>query len=220
MKKTVALTRTALTLLVCALFVTAPGFSAPPKTMQDKTTVSKPTAKSADKAVETPPPPPRMTPLEATITTSQYLPAEMYGQWSVTATLVEANAQNFFNPLIYEIWVLEQSGDRVTISNPTTGASASVNVDKVVENTATFHRIQYANPQERVVEIPTITVDGNIIHGQTINQYEIFKNGVLAKGFYARYHLTAERIKPSRIQFGRNEAPAEFEIERVQRETR
>lgn len=163
---------------------------------------------------------PKMKPLEATIAATNYLPPEMYGQWSVVARLVETNMEGMFNPLVYEIWVLEQNGNQVTISNPSTGASATINVDKIDGNTATFHRMQYASPKKRISETPTVTVIGDVMKGVTINRMDTLKEGKVDKGFYAKYILEAERIKPARVRFGSSfeGPPAEFEIETLRHE--
>jgi hypothetical protein len=178
-----------------------------------------PMPQPAEAQSPSPRPKPQMVPLEATIIHSQYLPPEMYGQWTLTATLMESNTPNFFNPVIHEIWMLEQTGETVTISNPSTGASASITVDKVQGNTATFHRAQMSpRRNERVIEIPTVTVEGDHLRGTTINQVEIYKNGKLAQSFYAKYALTAERINNSRVRFGQTAAPPVFEIEKIRRQ--
>jgi hypothetical protein len=144
----------------------------------------------------------------------------MYGQWSVTASLVEANVPDMFSPLVYEIWMLEQTGTVVTLSNPTTGASATISVDKVDGNTASFHRTQYApGRMQRIGENPVLTVMENVMNGYSYNKLEYLKNGQVTKGFYAKYAIQAERINNGRVRFGSPEPPPmEFEIEKVRRE--
>ncbi|MBY0402515.1 MAG: hypothetical protein K2X66_01330 [Cyanobacteria bacterium] len=158
-------------------------------------------------------------PLEATISTTNFLPPAMYGQWSVMATLIESNTPNFFTPQVTEIWVLEQSGNSVTISNPANGASATINIDKVKGNTATFHRMQYSRPERRILESPTVTVDGDLMVGTTLNALEVVKNGKVVQGFYSKYSLKAERLGGARVKFGQSNfgspEPDEFVIEKV-----
>lgn len=154
-------------------------------------------------------------PLSVTITKSLYLPPQMYGHWSVTGTLTETNADWFFNPVVHDIWILDRENDQVTISNPVTGATASVNVDKVDGNTATFHRMVVSKTNKVFFEMPTITVDGDRMTGTTINKYQHLNDGRIDKSYYARYRLEAHRISPSRLKFRDGNAPVNFEIEDI-----
>jgi hypothetical protein len=180
-----------------------------------------PSKSSISKPSTTPMPakPVTIQPLEATISTTNFLPPAMYGQWSVVATLMESNTPNFFTPQVTEIWVLEQSGNSVTISNPANGASATINIDKVKGNTATFHRMQYSRPERRILESPTVTVDGDLMVGTTLNALEVVKNGKVVQGYYSKYSLKAERLGGARVKFGQSNfgspEPDEFVIEKV-----
>lgn len=154
---------------------------------------------------------------------STYLPPEMYGDWSVTATLLDANALGMFSPVVHEIWRLEEGSGAVTLSNPNTGASATVSVDKVEGNKASFHRVQYGEDmRQRVAESPTLVVMKNRLDGITVNQMDFLKNGKVVRSYVGRYQIQAERIAMPRVKFGRSNAftaPPEFEIEAVRKET-
>lgn len=163
--------------------------------------------------------PGKMT-FQAGVSVAQYLPAAMYGQWSVTATLIETNAPNVFAKLINDLWVLELANNRVTVTNPNTGASAAVHVDQVNGNTARFRRIVVPSPKRRFIETPTVTVDGDNLNGWTEDRIDFIKDGVVTKSIYGRYQLVANRISGARLQFGQ-EVPSdelEFEIEDIKRE--
>ena len=77
--------------------------------------------------------PEQEVPIKATITESRYLPPEMYGQWSVNAYLIGTNAPDLFPSEAHDIWILQETDGQVSVSNPVTGAVASVNVDQVKE---------------------------------------------------------------------------------------
>jgi hypothetical protein len=160
------------------------------------------------------------------------LPPEMYGDWSVTATLLDANNLGLFAPVVSEIWRLEEAGNAVTLSNPNTGASATVSVDKVEGSQATFHRVQYGpNMKERISETPTLLVNENEMVGITINQMDFLRDGLVVKSYRGRYQIQAQRIGMPRVKFGPNRRgapnftvqelgpPEAFEITPIQRQT-
>lgn len=136
--------------------------------------------------------PTHMKPLTATVSKTLYLPPAMYGQWTVTGMVRETNIPNLV-PLANDIWVLQREGDAVTITNPTNGASAAVNVDKVEGNTATFHRSGQSGKMLRS-ETVTLTVNGDHLHGKNLRREEVVKNGKVVKVNYALFELQGTRI--------------------------
>jgi hypothetical protein len=169
-------------------------------------TILRPTASSAHSA-----------PLQAGVEVSQYLPPEMYGQWSVRATLIESNQPDLFSKVVNDIWNLERVDEVVIVSNPVTGASAAINVDSVKGNTATFHRWVNVSPKKRFVETPTVTVKGDRLSGVTVDQIQLISQGKLVQSYYGTYLLEATRVSGARVQFGEKDpnAPVEFEIEEI-----
>lgn len=158
----------------------------------------------AQKAVSAPQPVSALTigkPLTATVSKTLYLPPAMYGEWSVTGTLMETNAQDFFSPVVNDIWILDRVDDQVMISNPANGATAAINVDKVDGNSATFHRAGPAGRNRFFQEIPTIVVNGDTLTGRSVNKLAVVKNGEMTREYYAIYNLQAERIGAARARF-------------------
>ncbi len=156
-------------------------------------------------------------PLQVTVTKTLYLPPAMYGQWNVTGVLKETNAPEFFRSLINDIWVLERVGDQVIVSNPTNGASAAIQVDKVEGETATFFRMVTVG-NKVMYERPTITVNRDSLFGISINQFDQVRNGRVVQSRYGKYELEAHRIGGARLQF-KPEVDAgepDIEIEEVQ----
>lgn len=156
-------------------------------------------------------------PLSIGITKSLYLPPEMYGHWSVTGTLVNSNSDSFFNPVVHDIWVLERQGEQVVLSNPVSGASANVEVDKVEGSTATFHHM-VVNKSRIMFEMPTITVLGDRLTGVSVNKFQRIRKGKVVQSAYGHYRLEAQRIGQDRLKFKPEEEAEdeiEFEIEEV-----
>ncbi|MDD3593625.1 MAG: hypothetical protein PHX18_03255 [Candidatus Gastranaerophilales bacterium] len=94
----------------------------------------------------------------------QELPKAMYGIWKVEGTLLETNTPDVYLQTTSDIWVLSQSGPIVTISNPKNGATASITINEVINNTATFSR-QISGYNRKETEQVTITVNGDIFTG-------------------------------------------------------
>jgi hypothetical protein len=140
-------------------------------------------------------------PITVTVSKTLYLPPDMYGQWSVTGDMLESNAPEQFSHKLSDIWILEREGDQVIVSNPATGASANISVDKVEGETATFHRMNRESRTQVLEEIPTITVHGDTMTGIMLNRVSKFKNGTLIPISYVKYQLQAQRIGGARVQF-------------------
>lgn len=148
-----------------------------------------------------------VAPLSVTVSKTLYLPPAMYGQWSVSGVLLETNAREYFSPIVNDIWILAREGDRVVLSNPANGASADVRVDRVEGERATFYREGLLGRNRAFQEIPTITVLGDTLMGQSINKIRFLKNGAPVREAYAIYRLEAQRIAGSRIRFLPDEHP-------------
>jgi len=141
------------------------------------------------------------TPLTATVTHTLYLPPAMYGQWNVKGTLIQTNAPDQFSPNVNDIWLLEREGNQVTVTNPVSGAYATISVDKTDGDQATFHRSGTAGDHAVFQEIPTITVHGDSFNGQELNKIQTLRNGQIIAEVYGLYHLEASRISAARTRF-------------------
>ncbi|MBK8190176.1 MAG: hypothetical protein IPK79_06960 [Vampirovibrionales bacterium] len=150
---------------------------------------------------------------------SNFLPPAMYGQWSVTATLISADFDAGLSPVAHDIWLLERDGDSVTLTNPATGATASVSVDLVQGDTATFHHtVALSGGRRYLLERPTVTVSGDRLYGETVHEYTIFQRfgGGAPRMYHARFRIEAERLAPARAQWPQNPVAPTFEIEDIQ----
>jgi len=156
-------------------------------------------------------------PLTATVTHTLYLPPAMYGQWTVTGTLMETNAPDLFSPTVSDIWLLERAGNQVTVTNPVNGAFAAINVDKTEGDEATFHRSGTAGRHAIFQEIPTITVHGDRFSGQSLNKVQTIRDGQVTHEVYGVYHLEATRISAARTRFHpeAEQQHPDFQIEEV-----
>ncbi len=138
-------------------------------------------------------------PLTASVSKTLYLPPAMYGQWTVTGIVKETNISDLV-PVANDLWVLQRQGDEVTITNPVNGASASIQVDAVEGNTATFHRSGQSAKAIRS-ETVTLTVNGDTLYGRNMRKEEIIRKGQVVKVNYALFELQGTRIGGARAVF-------------------
>lgn len=163
--------------------------------------------------------PPVSAPFKLQVSETRFLPPAMYGQWSVTATLIASDMGDALSPVAHDIWLLARDGDQVTLSNPVTGAFASVSVDRVQGQTATFHHGVVLRPGRRtLIERPTVTVAGDRLYGETTHEYRLLRNGVVERVYHARFRIEAERLSPARAQWQAVPQTPAFEIEDIQRD--
>jgi hypothetical protein len=155
-------------------------------------------------------------PFQLSVSESRFLPPDMYGQWSVRATLIRTNMPvEDISEVVYDIWLLENVGDTVSISNPATGAQASISVDEVNGNTAKFHR-KVVSPGRVFIEQPTVTVDGDVMLGRTVHRYIRIKNSGKTLTWFAEFDIRAERLHDGRVKMGKDVGELQFEIEDIQ----
>lgn len=157
-------------------------------------------------------------PIKLSVTESYVLPPEMYGQWSVVATLVKTNLPGRYQQRVYDIWQLQEAGNQVSLSNPNTGAYATITVDQVQGNTATFHhRVVMKAGRKFLVERPTVTVVGDTLRGTTTHTYiHTSRNGQVEKVYHALFKIDAARLSQARAEFANPNPAPDFQIEDIQ----
>ena len=121
----------------------------------------------------------------------QELPQGMYGVWKVTGTILETNSPEMYLKNTNDTWLLRKDGSFVTLINPENGASATITVNEVHNDTATFTR-KYVGFGQNEVERVTITLDGDSFHGIDVIYMEKAFFGSI-KSYTARYKISGER---------------------------
>ena len=102
------------------------------------------------------------------------VPEGFFGTWKVIAGQVYSNNPFLFNSMSVEYWKLEKKNNNLTLSTPESGATATVTLDEVDNNTIKFRRTS-DTPYEKVVETPEITLNGENFYGTdtiVINKYK------------------------------------------------
>lgn len=78
--------------------------------------------------------------LKGSVTQIQELPRGFYGMWEVHGLLLETNEPTMYAERSNDIWILQKNGEYVTLINPKSGATATITITEVQNNTATFVR--------------------------------------------------------------------------------
>jgi len=122
----------------------------------------------------------------------QGLPTGMYGVWRVKGTLLDSNDYSKYLPTSSDIWILKKEGDYVTLINPQNGASATITVTAVEDNTATFTRgLRTYNRKDS--EQVTLTLKGDTFYGTDLIVNETIAYGI-SMTTVARYRVNGTRI--------------------------
>lgn len=132
--------------------------------------------------------------LTGQVTEDQYLPPAFYGAWQVTGTLLSTNTPNRFKQKTYDIWLLQQVGNKIRLANPDTRSDSYITVNDVVDNTATFTCMSSPNKRFLQIERVTLTVNGNQFNGQNVYQIRYFKHNQEIRVEQALFTLTATKI--------------------------
>lgn len=124
---------------------------------------------------------------------SQYLPPAFYGTWQVTQFLITSNALYRFKKRTQDIWILNQTGDTIHLTNPNTGGKSKITVNEVKNNKATF-TCEVKDGNAILKEQPTITVVGDTFHGQNIFQIKYYKKKKLIRTQEAILKIDGRKI--------------------------
>ena len=123
------------------------------------------------------------------------VPQALYGSWRVLAKLEESNSYGTFKPQSIDFWTLSRVGDKVTLSNPFSGANAEVSVRTVEGNLIVFSKkAPYDN--KMLTDIITLRLSDDSFSGINTLSLESFSqvDNHIMKTETARYVLKGEKI--------------------------
>ena len=128
------------------------------------------------------------------------IPKAFFGSWRVSAKLVDTNSYGTFKPQSVDLWNLSRVGDKITLSNPFSGANAEISVKTVEGNLVVFSkRAPYDN--KVLTDTVTIRLSGNSFSGinyLTLESYSLVDNHLM-KTEHAKYTIKGEKISGESI---------------------
>ena len=128
------------------------------------------------------------------------IPKAFFGSWRVIAKLEDSNSYGTFKPQSIDFWTLSRVGDKITLSNPFTGANAEVSLKTVEGNLIVFSK---KAPYDNKMLTDTITLrlsDNNFsgINTLSLESYSLVDNHLM-KTETARYVIKGEKISGESI---------------------
>ena len=138
--------------------------------------------------------------LKAGVSLAEQVPSAFMGTWRVSARLKNTDSPQNFKQTSVDIWNLSKKGDVINLSNPFTGASASINVSYVDKSSIKFIRVgNYDN--QKLTDTVEISLRGNTFTGintLSLVTYSDVDNSVI-KTRKALYQLKGDKISGSSI---------------------
>jgi hypothetical protein len=128
------------------------------------------------------------------------LPAEIYGKWAIHSTLLQAQNRDEFRESTSDMWVFSRVGNGLTLTNPVTEASATINIDEVINKTAKFSR-ESQTSRKKEIETVQIRIDGERFSGIDTFVIEKYKNGKLISQNVVKYKLQGTKVSGSNSIF-------------------
>lgn len=128
------------------------------------------------------------------------VPKALFGSWRVSAKLEDSNSYGTFKPQSVDFWTLSRVGDRVTLSNPFSGANAEVSIRTVEGNLIVFSK---KAPYDNKILTDTISLRLNDstftgINTLSLDSFSLIDNHLM-KSETARYVIKGEKISGDSI---------------------
>ena len=124
------------------------------------------------------------------------VPDTFYGCWRVVAKIDNQKGETYFKPIATDLWNLSRQGNVINLTNPYTGASATVKVNYVEGNMIRFTRVGEYDGNKKLTDTVDIKIEGNNFTGINTLSLEIFSiydNSLIRKDT-ALYILKGEKV--------------------------
>lgn len=129
------------------------------------------------------------------------VPNTLYGSWRVAAKVSKQSGSINFKPQTEDFWNLSRTGDVIKLSNPFTGAEASVKVDYVEGNLIRFTKTGKYDTNKVLTDTVDLKLSGDSFTGVNSLVLETYSqiDGKLVKTDTAMYILKGEKISGESI---------------------
>ena len=140
------------------------------------------------------------TTLTAGISLNEEVPADFFGTWRVVSNLVATEYPKTFKQSGIDLWNLSKTGDVINLCNPVNGASASVKVEYVKNNTIRFTK-EGNYDKQLLTDTVEITLSGNKFTGKNYLSLKTYSpaDNSLQNEKTAVYSLRGDKISGTSI---------------------
>ena len=136
--------------------------------------------------------------LSAGVSLNEQVPPALMGTWRVASALKVTDSPANFKKSGGDVWNLSKTSDVITLSNPFTGAAASISVKYVNKNTVRFSKEGNYDGQ-KLTDTVEITITGDKFTGVNTLKLEVFENGAVTSVKNATYVLRGEKISGTSV---------------------
>lgn len=138
--------------------------------------------------------------LKTGISVVENIPKEFFGTWRVSSTLVSTDSESTFKQKSIDFWNLSRTGDVVTLSNPFSGASASIKVEEACYNLIKFNKSGDYD-SKKLTDIVKLNLNKDTFSGENIIILETLSNidKSVIKTERATYKINGEKISGNSI---------------------
>ena len=138
------------------------------------------------------------TTIQGSVSLSDSVPSGFYGCWKVISVRSKSTNNAEFGEFGVDLWNLSKSGDVITLSNPVSGAKASVLVSEVNGNTVKFKKVSRESDEESI-ETPILTLEGDNFYGIDRIVIRSYKNGKFVREESVEYKVKATKVSGATI---------------------
>ena len=127
--------------------------------------------------------------LKAGVSVIDSVPNTFYGNWRVVSKLQRTNAPAKFNSSSVDLWNLSREGDVLNLSNPFTGASASLTLSQASDSNIKFTRVSEVQNNQRVTEVVELNLHKDYFTGTNTWYWQVMSdvNGQIVSTYTARH---------------------------------
>lgn len=136
--------------------------------------------------------------IQGSVSITDSVPEGFFGSWKVVSIRSKTTNPEEFGPTGVDIWNLSRSGDVIILSNPVSGAKASMLVSEVTGSTVRFKKTSYDKDEESI-ETPILTLEDDNFYGIDKIVVKIYKNGKFVKEDSVEYKVRATKMSGATI---------------------
>ena len=135
------------------------------------------------------------TVLQGGVSKVEEVPDDFYGTWVVTAREISNPDHDLYASTSIDVWTLCRYGDIIVLSNPVSGASATITIDDVQGKTISFSRTSTSNEDGEIGhETPTLTIKENTFDGMDKIVIKKYRNNQLFREDTITYGLKGKKV--------------------------